>query len=219
MNILVESSYALHNLWGRVKNTIYSSKVKYYVLPLIYLVVIFSISPTLGNNIASYSYTYANLDSYQEVTISNDEKLKYILKEYNLTKEQFNVLKAIVLSEAQGNSYEDAYAVINTIYNRTHSKAWVKSINNKFGKGTGRSLYYQAISPGQFTVYKSGAYKKHLNNTKSVGYTAILDFLYTKDIMHNYLSFRSHSIKKKNSECFSSKGNNYFQELKEENRI
>ena len=37
--------------------------------------------------------------------------------------------------------------------------------------------------------------------------------------MHNYLSFRSHNIKVKNSESFSNKGNNYFNVLNIENRI
>ena len=127
--------------------------------------------------------------------------------------------KEISWYEAQSGSYEDAYAVINTIYNRTHAKNWVRSVNGHFGKGKGNSMYYQAISPNQFTVYKSGSYKKHLNETKSVGYTAIIDFLYTEDIMHNYLSFRSHSIKVNGSESFSSKGNNYFGVLTDANRI
>ena len=143
----------------------------------------------------------------------------HILEKYNLTENEFKVLCGIVLSEAEYNSYEDAYAVINTIYNRTHSKNWVTSVDNHFGKGKGVSLYYQAISPNQFTVYKSGAYKKYMNSTDLVGYKAIIDFLYTEDIMHNYLSFRSNSIKINNSESFSEKGNNYFNVMKEENRI
>ena len=132
---------------------------------------------------------------------------------------KLNILSAIVLTEAQNNSYEDAYAVINTIYNRTHSKNWVKSISNKYGKDKGTNLYYQAIAPRQFVVYEHGSYKKNLNNTKSVGYDAIIDFLYTEDVMHNYLSFRAHNIKIKNSETFSNKGNNYFNPIKEKNRI
>ena len=81
------------------------------------------------------------------------------------------------------------------------------------------NLYYQAISPNQFTVYASGTYKKHMNAVDSAGYDAIVDFLYTENIMHNYLSFRSHSIKVNGSESFSKKGNNYFNTIIEENRI
>ena len=124
-----------------------------------------------------------------------------------------------MLSEAKSKSYEDAYAVINTIYNRTHAKNWVRSVSNNFGKDKGTSLYYQAIQPGQFTVYKSGSYKRHLNETNSVGYNAIIDFLYSEEVMHDYLSFRSHSIKVNGSESFASGGNNYFNKLTLKNRI
>ena len=217
MNNLVESTYNLHYWSNIIKFKIYTSNVKYLLLPLIYLLVILSIAPKSNMEIVKYSYT--SLDSYQTVTITETDKVNYILDNYNLSKDQFKVLVAIVLSEAQGNSYEDAYAVINTIYNRTHSKNWIRSINNYFGKDKGKSLYYQAIAPNQFTVYKSGAYKKHLNNTSSLGYQAIIDFLYSEKIMHNYLSFRSHSIKISGSECFSAKGNNYFNVIKEENRV
>ena len=190
---------------------------KYLVLPIIYVIIGFMVVP--NRVIELNTTTVAHYDSYKTAEISNETKLKYILKNYNLTSEQFKVLCGIVLAEAEGNSYEDAYAVINTIYNRTHAKNWVRSVNNYFGKGKGTSLYYQAISPRQFTVYSGGSYKRHLNETKSVGYKAILDFLYSENIMHNYLSFRSHSIKVSNSESFSKKGNNYFSTLKETNRI
>ena len=190
---------------------------KYLVLPLIYILIAFMVVPS--KVIERNTYTVAQYDSYRTADISTETKLRYILKKYNLTSEQFSVLCGIVLAEAEGNSYEDAYAVINTIYNRTHAKNWVRSVNKYFGKGNGNSLYYQAISPRQFTVYSGGSYKRHMNQTKSVGYKAILDFLYSENIMHNYLSFRSHSIKVFNSESFSKKGNNYFNTLKDTNKI
>ena len=200
----------------RLRGIINNNK-KYLVLPIIYIIIISLV--VQSKVIETYTYTKASYDSYKTAIISNDIKINYILKNYNLTKEQFNILCAIVLSEAEGNSYEDAYAVINTIYNRTHAKNWVRSVNNYFGSGNGTSLYYQAISPNQFTVYASGSYKRHLNETNSVGYKAILDFLYSEQIMHNYLSFRSHSIKVSSSESFSKNGNNYFNQLKDESRI
>jgi len=217
MNNLVESGYDLRQ-WGNiVKYNIYRKNIVYLALPLIYIISMLIIRPVVNSEVVKYSYI--NLDSYRTIAITKEEKIKSILERYNLTKDEFKVVVAIVLSEAEGNSYEDAYAVINTIYNRTHSKNWIRSVNGHFGKNKGYSLYYQAISPNQFTVYKSGAYRKHLNNTTSIGYDAIIDFLYTEKTMHNYLSFRSHSIKIKNSESFSSKGNNYFNVMKEENRV
>ncbi len=204
----------LHNLWKGIKNK--SGLIKYWMLPIIYILIVMMIVP--NKVIVLNEYKYVSLDTYRTVTITDKDKVSYILKNYNLTKDEFNVLCAIVLSEA-ANTYDDAYAVINTIYNRTHAKNWVRSVDGKFGKGKGKNLYYQAISPGQFTVYSSGSYKRHLNDTKKVGYTAILDFLYTEEIMHDYLSFRSHSIKVNGSESFSKNGNNYFNTLTEKNRV
>ena len=217
MNNLIESAYALRILWGYIKCKFNLYNIKYLILPIIYLFVILVVVPkpsVLVNKI-----THAKLDTYKTVVITREEKIKYILDEYNLTEAQFKVICGIVLSEAQANSYEDAYAVINTIYNRTQSKAWVNSVNNKFGKAKGENIYYQSISPNQFTVYQSGAYLKNMNNKLSVGYTAIIDFLYTKNNMHNYLSFRSNSSNISVSESFSENGNKYFNILTEENRI
>ena len=211
MNNLVDYVPLLHKMWSGVKNNL-----KYLAMPIMYLVIIVSVVPspkTIVNIIDD-----KRLSSYNTVKLEKSEKIKYILNKYNLSKNEFNILCGIVLSEAD-STYEDAYAVINTIYNRTHSKNWVRSVDNKFGKDKGMNLYYQAISPNQFTVYASGSYKKHMNDTDSVGYDAIIDFLYTENIMHNYLSFRSHSIKVNGSESFSKKGNNYFSTIKEENRI
>ncbi len=206
----------LRVMWGSVISKIYKNNIGYLVLPLVYIIIMFMVLP--NPSVQTVKYSYINLDSYKTINLTNEEKVKEILVQYNLTNEQFKTLAAIVLSEA-ANNYDDAYAVINTIYNRTHSKNWVRSVNSYFGKGKGNNMYYQAISPRQFTVYSSGSYKRHLNKTNSVGYQAIIDFLWTENIMHNYLSFRSHSIKVKNSESFCSNGNNYFGVIKEENRI
>lgn len=217
MNNLIDSLYALHILWGYIKNKIEIKNLKYMVLPIVYLTVILLVVPT--TNTIVNNITYKEMSSYTVAQLTTERKREIILSKYNLSDYEFKVLTGIVLSEAESNSYEDAYAVINTIYNRTHSKNWVKSIDNKFGKGKGMNLYYQAISPNQFTVYRSGSYKKHMNDTTSVGYNAIIDFLYTEEVMHNYLSFRSHSIKVSGSESYSANGNNYFGILVEGNRI
>lgn len=216
MNNLIESVYALRILWSYIKCLSYKYNLKYLGLPILYLFIILLVVPS--TQIVVNEIAYKKLDSYT-TAITKEDKVKIILEKYNLSKDQFKILSAIVLSEAQVNSYEDAYAVINTIYNRTHSKNWVKSINNRYGNNKGENLYYQAIAPRQFVVYEHGSYKKNLGNTKSVGYDAIIDFLYTEEVMHNYLSFRSNNIKVKNSEAFSEKGNNYFNILKESNKI
>ena len=187
-------------------------------MPLVYLLTILLVVPSTNKIINEI--TYKEMNSYTLVkTVTKEDKINTILNKYSLTKDEFNVLSAIVLTEAEFNSYDDAYAVINTIYNRTHSKTWVKTIDKRMGKNKGNSLYYQAIAPRQFVVYEHGSYRKNLGNTESVGYDAIIDFLYTEEVMHNYLSFRAHSIKIKNSEAFSKKGNNYFNILTDKNRI
>ena len=213
---VIESVYALRMLWGYTKCLIYKYNLKYLGMPIIYLLVIMLIVPSA--KIVENEIKYKELSSYT-ILIPKEEKIKSILEKYNLTEKQFQVLCAIVLTEAENNSYEDAYAVINTIYNRTHSKNWVKSVNNRYGANKGKNLYYQAIAPNQFVVYEHGTYKKNLNNTNSLGYDAIIDFLYTEEVMHDYLSFRAHNVKVKNSESFSKKGNNYFNKIKETNRI
>ena len=199
--------------WGCIKNKNYR-KLTYIMLPLLYILVILGVSSQIAQNkLTIDTLAIKSMDTYAEINISNEDKREIILQKYQLTSDEFDVLCAIVLAEAEYNSYEDAYAVINTIYNRTKSNRWIKSVNNKFGNNKGENLYYQAIAPRQFTVYEHGSYKKYLGDRKSIGYQAIIDFLYTEELLHNYLSFRSHYIKVDGSETFSSKGNNYFNEI------
>lgn len=217
MNNLIESTYVLHMLWGYMRYLIYKYNLRYLVLPVIYLTIILLVVPASSTIVNTFNYK--EMDSFTVVVLTKEEKIQNILEKYDLSEYQFKVLCGIVLSEAEYNSYDDAYAVINTIYNRTHSKNWVKSVDNKFGQGKGMNLYYQAISPNQFVVYQSGSYLKHINDTNNSGYDAIIDFLYSENTLHNYLSFRSHSIKVNGSKSYSKNGNNYFNEIKEENRI
>ena len=199
---------------NKLKRKILKYNLNYIIMPLLYLIIMtFMVNAEVIDTKVIDKLTVKKMDSYNEIVITNDIKKKEILKKYNLTDYEFNVVCAITLAEAEYNSYDDAYAVINTIYNRTKSNRWVKSVDNKFGAGKGTSLYYQAISPKQFTVYASGSYKKYMGVTDLVGYNAIIDFLYTEDILHNYLSFRSNYVKVAGSETFSAKGNNYFNEV------
>ena len=75
--------------------------------------------------------------------LTNREKVSKILTMYNLTQEQFDIIVAIVMGEAATNSYEDAYAVINTFYNRTLSKTWVNEVNKVTGVDNGNNIYAQ----------------------------------------------------------------------------
>lgn len=214
-----KNDYVLHNIWRMNKkenNKLNINKITNFGIALCMMfTIIFAPSMQRVKVVDTSSLAF---DSYNE-NITKDDKINYILNKYNLTKDEFNVLSAIVLSEAQSNSYEDAYAVINTIYNRTHAKNWVRSCSNYFGKNNGNSLYYQAIMPNQFVVYQHGTYTKYLNRTDLNGYNAVVDFLYDEKIMHNYLSFRANNIVITGSEKFSNMGNNYFNILKEDNRL
>lgn len=161
-----------------------------------------------------------------ESQISEETEIDQILEMYGLTEEQFNVLCAIVMTEAKPNSYEDAYAVINTIYNRTISKLWVREINRFYNSdNAGRSLYYQAIMPNQFVVYETGLYKKNLNVRSGSSYQAVIDFLLTKELKHDYLSFKSSDTIKSSDTNFSEHeqfvegGNKYHNIMSEEDRI
>lgn len=159
-------------------------------------------------------------ENYIENIIEPEKNdLQILLEDYNLTENEFNVLCAIVLSEAKANSYDDAYAVINTIYNRCQSNKWVNYVDNILGEGKGRNLYYQAILPGQFIVYDTGRYLKNLNNKNSIGYSAIIDFLNSKECIHDYLSFRSSNTNVINCVQFDENGNKYFDVMLEEDRI
>lgn len=160
-------------------------------------------------------YTEKEIDA----ALQNSDKISYVLSEYNLTLEQFDILCAIAMAEAKENSYEDAYAVINTIYNRTISKKWNSFCAQYYGTACARNLYYQAITPGQFVVYENGRYAKFLGKRNGSAYNAIMDFLCTKQIKHNYLSFKSSDTEVRGSVQFVSGGNNYHSILTESDRI
>jgi len=157
----------------------------------------------------------------KQAEIDNEGKKRVILEKYNLTEEQFNIIASIVLSEAKANSYEDAYAVINTMYNRIRSKKWIGYTNSLLGENKGESLYYQAICPNQFVVYQDGIYQRFLNSdmTKQNGYQAIIDLLFEEKTMHDYLSFLSSAYQSPERTQFVENGNCYFQTLKESDTV
>lgn len=152
-------------------------------------------------------------------SLTNDAKIGIILEQYNLTKEQFDIITAIVLAESKANSYEDAYCVINTIFNRTNSEKWSSWVSNIFGNGLGNNLYYQVICPSQFVVYDSGIYLNYMNASGLPGYQAVIDFLYTKEKKHNYLSFVANGSDDSDKVQLVENGNLYYNELTEEDAI
>ena len=126
----------------------------------------------------------------EEKELTNEEKIAYILEEYNLTMDQFNVIAAIILAEAQANNYDGAYDIVNALYNRTWSKRWVGYIEGLMNCDTGRNLYTQATALSQFEVYTNGGYLQFLNNSSDlVGYQAVIDMLYSQESHHNFMSF------------------------------
>ncbi len=171
----------------------------------------------------------AYLDSLNPYNKNNEEKIKWILDQYNLTEEEFKVVVAVTIAEAKGLSYEDAYAVINVIYNRTICSRWINEIKRQTGEDAGTSLYEQVIAKGQFTVYYYGErtyrYYLDIDIEEYPGYQAVIDFLYgtfTQDEvtgeytwngperLHDLLNFVGHHVTPKySSQSFTSMGNNY----------
>lgn len=151
---------------------------------------------------------------------TNEEKVRKICKKYKLTEEEFKVLAAIVMAECKRNDYTDAYAVINTIYNRAISYSWLKSVCGNLDLDPSEvNLYYHAINTNQFEVYSNGNYKDFLEVTEGDAYQAIIDFLYNEEPMHNYLNFLSASYTATYREQFVEGGNNYSNTLKSEDTI
>ncbi len=154
----------------------------------------------------------------EELTL--EEKIQNILIEQNLTKEQFYIICAIVSAEAKGDSYEDAYWVINTMYNRINSKTWVDYVSGVYGiENAGLNLYYQAVMSGQFVAYEDGRYKEFLGNEEACGFLATVDFLTTKELAHYYLSFRSAETNLDEYVESVPGGNKYFNAMSADDRL
>ena len=210
--------------WIKVKlfdSDLLNTHKKYFKQLLSYLLIIALIITSFSTNESVIYYSdniilkssSVSLEEVSKKELTYKEKKNIILKKYNLSENMYQVLASIVASESKANSYNDAYAVINTIYNRTMSKRWVNHINNTYGSGKGENLYYQAIAPNQFTVYSSGSYKKYMYNIPKTVEEAIIDLLYTGESLHNYLSFRSNSYKGANTVQYDKGGNKYFNEI------
>lgn len=136
----------------------------------------------------------------QDLTISNEEKIAWILQHWNLTYDEFIIVISTCCHEG-GPNYVEGYAVINNVFNRINSYTWASKENQ-------RNLYYQIVRSGQYSSYYNGHYKEYLNATPETcpAFQAMIDFLYQEKptVLHNYLGFRSHGSNK-----FTTDGNGY----------
>ena len=172
----------------------------------------------------------------EPVEPTNDEKIEMICERYGLTKEEFDVIKAVVVAEAKWFSYEDAYAVINTIFNRSISAIWIYDVERLQGEGTGRSMYHQVTQYHQFDPYwYSGTYKNYLEDRPETvpAVQAVIDFLYGVPVeqengetillparLHDYANFVGYQIPHQyKSYAFVECGNNFGVPLKEEHYV
>lgn len=156
-------------------------------------------------------------------SIAYEEKVEVILKKYGITKEQLKTIIAIVLLEAGLDHYEECYHVICVLYNRITSRSCISTISDRMGDGKGTSLYYQAICPSQFTVYKSDDYYKLMESDLSeyAGTKAVIDMLYSEETTHDYYRFVAPRKRNtvKNPERLTSDGNYYWAEVRESDRV
>ena len=102
-----KNNYVLHNKWRMIKKLIQkniNNLINIGVALSILFIVMFAPSIEKKEVIESSTKLF---DSYSN-NISKEDKINYILEKYNLSKYQFDVLSAIVLTEAESNSYDDA---------------------------------------------------------------------------------------------------------------
>lgn len=140
-----------------------------------------------------------------------EEKMLIIMLREGLTYEELDTLCACVVTECGNNDYDEAYRVASVINNRINS--------NKFVSAYGESLYDQLTAPGQFQVYRSGAYQRYLGCTYMERYRAAIDAFYTGVSSIEYLSFRSSDYQSSEAVQYVSGGNNYFTPLTEDDRV
>ena len=157
--------------------------------------------------------------NYSENEPTTEEKIAVILERENITKEQLDIIIATVKGEAAPESYDDAYAVINTFYNRTISKTWINEMIRATGNDTGDNLYAQITLDNQSQVYTEGTYKQYLGTTEGPIYDAVIDFLYTLDRKHDYLCFYASYGNIPESVQFVENGNWYYSLMPREDMV
>ena len=136
---------------------------------------------------------------YQLSQVSNDEKLAFVLNYYGVSHPEFLKVAAACCAEAvtTGNNYIDTYAVANTVFNRANDAGYSRSGN----------IYAQMVKPGQFEVFRRGMVDPLVGRTDLIGYQAVLDALYSRITIHDFVNFCAPSSSKKGGVQFTSKGN------------
>lgn len=155
--------------------------------------------------------------------ISEEFMIDTILKEQDITLEQFDVVISSALCEAVPGSNIDVWCVIDTGLNRKQSKQFIKSAEKEFGEGKGNNIYYQFIKSGQFDVYTQGYYLRYYGKDKHdiPNYMAAVNALFRPTlIILDCLEFRGNgSSGSANNFEPVYRGNNYRHYFEEEDRI
>ena len=155
--------------------------------------------------------------NYYYDTYGYDKAISYICDRYNITYDEFKIVSAIIMAEGN-RTYEEAYCVTNTIYNRIHSISSINYVNAVFGMNVGKSLFYQAVCPDQFVVYQNGRYYEFYSVLSGPVFRGIIDMLISEIPRHNYLQFLANETDVQ-GQMFTEKGNRYFTVLQENNRL
>ena len=155
--------------------------------------------------------------NYYYDTYGYDKAISYICDRYNITYDEFKIVSAIIMAEGN-RTYEEAYCVTNTIYNRINSISSINYVNAVFGMNVGKSLFYQSVCPDQFVVYQNGRYYEFYNVLSGSVFRGIIDMLISEIPRHNYLQFLANETNAQ-GEIFTDRGNKYFTVLQENDRL
>ena len=126
--------------------------------------------------------------STEILAISNpttEQKVNLILQRDNLSEDMLDTIVSIILIKSETKNYDEAYQIIDSLYNRTQDARLIQKINSILGSNYGNNLYHQSIALDGFEIYSSGLYKQYLNENlkSSPTYQACVDFLYIKNLL------------------------------------
>ena len=147
-----------------------------------------------------------------------------------ISEEEFDVIQAVVYKEAKAeanigedNRYEDAFAVINSIYNRSISYTKCGYVKKWLKKDDYVTMYDHVIAPNQYVPYNNGSYKEALGVTSGEAYQAVLDFLFIADrspeCMHKFMDFLGNGYESDYRVKFVPRGNNFSYYLEDVDTI
>lgn len=133
------------------------------------------------------NFGYDPNDLKLDIKKKNEDHLaELVCKLYNITLEQYKVVKATIRHEA-GSNYNEMINVASCVANRIKSPAYASN------------PYNVITSPGQFSSYLDGYYKAYLDGyyltdlelNAEINKEIDMIFLGMINSKHNYLSFRS----------------------------